>query len=164
MTNHLLLTLILLSAASPSTSQEKAAPKAPQPLSRAIFMQRIDNAFAAMDTNKDGFTDRAEIEAAENKAIAARKDNLLDQRTAAFRRLDKDKDGKLSLQEFNSDASAQQLPKANATPRITRLDTNKDGKISAAENRVPATARFNQLDTNKDNFLSVQEQQANRPR
>lgn len=164
MTNHLLLTLLLVSVASPSLPQENAAPRGPQPVSRAIYMQRIDNAFAAIDTNKDGFTDRAEIEAAENRAITARKNNILKQREETFRRLDKNKDGMLSLLEFNAEAAAQQLPKANATPRLTRLDTNKDGKISAAENRAPATARFNQLDANKDNILSAEEMRSGRRR
>jgi Ca2+-binding EF-hand superfamily protein len=163
-TNHLILTLLLVSAASPSMPQERPAPAGPQPVSRAVYMQRVDSVFAAVDTNKDGFTDRAEIEAVETKAIAARRANIIKQREATFRRLDKNGNGSLSLQEFNAEASAQQMPKANATPRLTRLDTNKDGKVSAAESRAPATSRFNQLDTNKDNILSVQEQQAGRRR
>ena len=160
MTHRLFCTLIIASTSVPALAQGATGTTAPQPIARSAFLQRIDNNFAAMDSNKDGFTDRAEIEAAESKALSARKANLVKQRENAFRQLDKDKNGSLSLQEFNSQAAAQQLPKANATPRLTRLDTNKDGKISAAENRASAAAQFDRLDTNKDGTLSPQEQRA----
>lgn len=158
MTNQLLLSLLLASMASPAMPQANTAPpKGPQPVSRTVFMSRIDSVFAAADTNKDGFTDRAEIEAAEAKVFAARKSNQLKQREAAFQQLDKDKNGSLSLQEFNS-AAAAQIAKPDATPTITRLDKNKDGKVSLAESRVPAEAQFARLDSNKDGVLSVEEQ------
>jgi len=157
-TNQLLLSLILVSMASPALPQANATPPAgPQPVSRTVFLSRADKLFTAADTNKDGFTDRAEIEAAEGKALAARKSNQLKQREAAFRQLDKDKNGSLSLQEFNGAAAAQN-PKPNATPVITRLDKNKDGKVSLAESRAPAEAQFARLDANKDGILSVEEQ------
>lgn len=163
MNHHLFWTLILVSSSAPALAQAASAPAASRPVTRAAFLQRIDSNFAAIDSNKDGFTDKAEIEAAETRAMANRKSSQIKQREAAFQRLDKDRNGSLSLQEFNSEASAQQVPKANAAPRLARLDTNKDGKISAAENRAPAVARFDRLDTNKDGTLSAQEQQA-RPR
>ena len=158
MTNHLLLTLILASAASPGLPRAGTAqPKGPQPVSRTVYMSRIDSGFTAIDTNKDGFTDRAEIEAAETKVLANRKSQQLKQREAAFNQLDKDKSGSLSLQEFNAAVAAQDA-KPNATQFITRLDTNKDGKVSMAENRAPAGTRFDRLDANKDGVLSVEEQ------
>jgi hypothetical protein len=157
-TNQLLMSLLLASMASPALPQANAAPpKGPQPVSRTVFVSRVDSVFAAADTNKDGFTDRAEIEAAETKALAARKSNQLKQREAAFRQLDKDKNGSLSLAEFNG-AIAAQNAKPDATATLTRLDTNKDGKISRAESRAPAEAQFARLDANKDGILSVEEQ------
>lgn len=158
MTNHLLLSLILASMASPALPQANAAPpKGPQPVSRTVFLSRFDSLFANADANKDGFTDRAEIEAAETKALAARKANQLKQREAAFRQLDKDKNGSLSLQEFNGAAPGQNA-KPNAAATLARLDTNKDGKVSLAESRAPGEAQFARLDTNKDGVLSVEEQ------
>lgn len=157
MTNQLLLTMILASMASPALPQANAQAKGPQPVSRTVYMSRIDGAFSAIDTNKDGFTDRAEIEAAETKVLANRKSQQLKQREEAFRQLDKDKNGSLSLQEFNS-ALAAQNAKPNVTAYVTRLDTNKDGKVSMAESRAPAAARFDKLDANKDGVLSVEEQ------
>jgi len=156
-TNQLLLTVLLVTAASPALPQAANAPKGPQPVSRTVYMSRVDKSFSEIDANKDAYADRAEIEAAEAKVIAARKEQALKQREAAFREMDKDKNGSLTLQEFNA-ATAAQLPKANATPMLNRLDTNKDGKVSIVENRAPYSARFDRLDTNKDGILSVEEQ------
>lgn len=165
MNNQLLLALFLAASASPGISQGgTATAKGPQPVSRAVYMSRIDSGFTSIDTNKDGFTDRAEIEAAETRLVNSRKAQQLKQREAAFRQLDKDKNGSLSLTEFNAAVTGQSA-KPNATPRLTRLDTNKDGRISMAENRAPAAAQFDRLDGNKDGVLSVEEQKkAPRPR
>lgn len=157
MTKHLLLSLLLASAASPALPQAATAPKGPQPISRTVYMSRVDSTFGAIDTNKDGYTDKSEIEAFEAKALAARKAQMLKQRETAFRQMDKDKNGTLSLAEFNA-AMAAQTPKPNAAPQIARLDTNKDGRVSMAESRGPAGAQFDRLDTNKDGILSVDEQ------
>ena len=163
--NRILLTALIAATAAPSlaaqtTQGARPAAQAPQPLTRAVYVQRIDSAFVAVDANKDGFTDRAEMEAAETKAIAARKAQFIRDREAAFRRLDADKNGALTLQEFNAIAAATPLPKANATPLLTRLDTNKDGKVSLAENRAPNLAQFDRADTNRDGTLSVEERRA----
>ena len=161
MNKQILLIAILASAAGPALAQGAAAPaRTPQPVPKAAYVQRIDAGFSAVDTNKDGFTDKAEIETAETKAMAARKAQLINQREAAFRQLDTNKDGSLTMTEFNAQLVAQPLPKANAAPMIARLDTNKDGKVSAAENRAPAIAQFDRADKNKDGTISVDEQKA----
>ena len=158
MNKQLLLAAIIATAAGPAFAQGAAPARTPQPVTKAAFLQRIDAGFSAVDTNKDGVTDRAEIEAAETKAMAARKTEVLKEREDAFHKLDANKDGSLSLQEFNGPTAAQSLPKANATPMLSRLDANKDGKVSLAENRAPAAAQFDRADTNKDGTLSVDEQ------
>ena len=160
MTNRLLLTAILVTAATPGLAQTAAAPTGPQPITKTAFMQRIDRDFVAVDANKDGFADRAELESAEAKAMAARKAGLLRSREGAFRQLDTNKDGNLTLAEFNAAVNAAPLPKADAAPVLNRFDTNKDGKVSLAENRAPAIAQFDRADTNKDGSLSVDEQRA----
>lgn len=162
LTKSLLLSVVLSAVASPSLAQEKAQASGPQPVSRAVYLSRVDGAFASIDLNKDGFADRAEIEAAENKLIAARKAEALKQREAAFRQMDKDKNGSLSQGEFLAALEAQPQPKADGTRMLSRLDTNKDGKLNAAENRAPLAARFDRLDTNKDGILSTEEQRARR--
>lgn len=161
MNRQLLLIAIFASAAGPALAQGAAKPaNTPQPLAKSTLVQRIDRGFATMDTNKDGFVDKAEIELSETKAIGTRRAQLINQREAAFKQLDTNKDGSLSLKEFNAQLVAQPLPKANAAPMLNRLDTNKDGKISAAENRAPGVAQFDRADTNKDGTLSVEEQKA----
>ena len=73
MNKQLLLIAILATAAGPALAQGAAAPtRTPQPVPKAAFVQRIDAGFAAVDTNKDGFTDKAEIETAETKVLGAR--------------------------------------------------------------------------------------------
>jgi Ca2+-binding EF-hand superfamily protein len=157
---QLLMIAVLASATGPAFAQAAKPAPAPQPVTKAAYVQRIDRTFSANDTNKDGFVDKSEIELAETKAIGTRRAQLINQREAAFRQLDTNKDGSLSLKEFNAQLVAQPLPKANAAPMLARLDTNKDGKISAAESRAPAVAQFDRADTNKDGTLSVDEQKA----
>ncbi len=159
MTHRLLLTAILTLAASPALAQTAPA-AAPQPIAKTAFMQRIDRDFVAADANKDGFADRAELESAETKIFAARKAAVLRNREGYFRQLDANKDGSLTLAEFNAQVSAAPIKKADATPALNRFDTNKDGKVSLAENRAPAIAQFDRADTNKDGTLSVDEQRA----
>lgn len=157
------LALILLMASAPVAplAAQTAAPAAsgPQPITRTAFMQKIDQVFVVADANKDGFADRAELESAQAKELNARKAFVLKQREAAFRQMDKDNNGQLTLQEFNAAIAAIPI-KADATPVLDRFDTNKDGKVSLAENRAPALAQFDRADTNKDGTLSVAEQKA----
>ena len=162
MTHHLLLTAFLSTAAVAASAQNTTAPaqQGPQPVSRAAYMQKVDSAFVTVDSNKDGFIDRAEIESAETKALTARKAALLRQRENAFRRMDTNKDGSLSLQEYNAPMVAVAIPKPNATPVLNQRDTNKDGKVSLAENRAPSMAQFDRADANKDGTLSAAEQRA----
>lgn len=160
MTTRFIFLALLASSAVPAAAQNARPANAPQPIARAAFLARADSAFVAVDANKDGFTDRAEIEAAETRGMAALKQRTIREREAAFRRLDVDKNGSLTLTEFNAVAVAQALPKPDAARFLNALDTNKDGKVSLAENRAPAAVRFDRADTNKDGTLSVAEQRA----
>ena len=159
MTYRLIIAASFSAAAVPALAQTAAAQ---QPISRAAYMQRVDANFVALDANKDGFTDRSELEAAQTRAFTQRKAQLLRQRETAFRSLDADKNGSLTLREFNAPTIAAPLPRPNAAPALARADTNKDGKVSLAENRAPAMAQFERADTNKDGSLSVAER--TRPR
>jgi hypothetical protein len=159
-THRLLLTVFLATAATAALAQNAAAPApGPQPLTRTTFMQKVDNSFVTVDSNKNGFMERAEIEAAEVKALTARKAALMRQREGIFRKLDTNKDNALSLAEFSAPIAAAPI-KADAAPILARLDTNKDGKVSLAENRAPAMVQFDRADTNKDGVMSPAEQRA----
>jgi len=125
--------LAALIVASPLAAQAPAAqaPQGPQPILRATVQSNIDAAFNSIDANKDGFTDRAEIIAAETKALNARKAAVLRDRETAFKALDADGNGQLTLAEFNAKVVAAPI-KSDPTPALNQLDTNKDGKISLA--------------------------------
>ena len=156
------LSLIALMASAtivPATAQNAPAANAPQPIPRTAFMQRIDSVFVAADANKDGFADRAELESVQVRELNARKAFVIKQREAAFKSLDKDNNGALSIAEFNAVVAAQPI-KTDTASVLGRFDTNKDGKVSLAENRAPALAQFDRADTNKDGSLSVAEQKA----
>ena len=160
-TNRSIIFALMASGlAAPAVAQTAPAAQQqqPQPLAKAAIIQQLDTAFTTVDANKDGFTDRTEIEAAETRALNARKAQVIQGRAAAFKQLDKDNNGQLSLAEFNAVVAAQAVPKANAGPFLQRFDTNKDGKVSKAEHRAPATAQFDRADANKDGTLSVAEQ------
>jgi hypothetical protein len=160
-THRFLLTAFLVTTAVSANAQNATAPVAPpaQPLSRTAYMQKIDSSFVTVDSNKDGFMDRTEIEAAETKILTAEKAGQIRKREAFFRSLDANKDGNLTLAEFNARLVSAPI-KANATPVLNRLDTNKDGKVSLAENRAPSMARFDRADANKDGTLSAAELKA----
>lgn len=160
MSTRLIFGLLLASApVAPLAAQAPAAAPTPQPIPRAAFMQRIDSVFVAADANKDGFADRAELEAVQVKEFNAQRAYILKQREALFRRLDKDNNGMLTLPEFNAPVVGAPV-KTDAPAVLGRFDTNKDGKVSLAENRAPAMSQFDRADTNKDGVLSVAEQKA----
>ncbi len=156
MTHRLFLTAFLTTVAGTATAQNASAP-ASQSITRTIYMQKLDESFVAVDANKDGFMDRAEIESAEVRGMTARKAALLKRQEGVFQKLDVNKDGSLSMQEFSAPVASAAIRKGNAAPVLGRLDTNKDGKISLAENRVPSMAQFDRADTNKDGSLSADE-------
>lgn len=156
------IAILALAASAPAfaqAQQQQQQQQAPQPIVKAQFVQRIDSGFNEVDTNKDGFSDRSEIIASETKVLNARKQMVITQREAAFKELDTNNNGSLTLAEFNAKVVAAPI-QADAAPVLAQLDKNKDGKVSKEENRAPAVASFDRLDTNKDGTLSVAEQQA----
>ena len=154
-----LIALMASATIAQASAQTAPAAQAAQPIPRTAFIQRIDSVFVAADANKDGFADRAELESVQVKEFNARKAYVLKQRETAFKSLDKDNNGSLSLAEFNAAVAAQTV-KTDTASVLGRYDTNKDGKVSLAENRAPTMAQFDRADTNKDGSLSVAEQKA----
>ena len=160
MSTRLAMILFFSSAPlAPLAAQAPPAAQAPQPIPRAAFMQRVDSVFVSADANKDGFADRAELEAVQVREFNAQRAYILKQREALFKRLDKDGNGVLTLAEFNAPVVNAPV-KTDIAPVLAKFDTNKDGKVSLAENRAPAMSQFDRADTNKDGILSVAEQKA----
>jgi Ca2+-binding EF-hand superfamily protein len=89
------------------------------------------------DTNKDGTVDRTEWNTGQQ---------------ARFKELDKNGDGKISLQEFSPDGTNDRREAA-----FKRLDTDKDGSVSQAEFMAQADRNFARCDTDKDGKITTAE-------
>lgn len=90
-----------------------------------------------------------------------------------FQEMDRNKDGKLSREEF--DREAVRVFKENdknqdgalsksefsqikgAQSKFEDLDTNKDGKVDLQELREAAIIKFNELDRKRDNYLTEED-------
>ncbi len=137
------------------TKPELKMANTPPAVSKPTFLTNMDRDFAAMDANKDKIVTKAEME----QYMAARVANQRTKRNAeSFARLDSDKNGALSPQEFA--ALAGPAPKINVEPLIAKTDANRDKQISDAEYRAGAIKEFDTRDTNKNGMLSVEEIQA----
>ena len=77
----------------------------------------------------------------------------------AFKRLDTNHDGKLTLEEFMATAPAVRTAETS-DQILRRLDANHDGKMSAEEWRSPELAKFNKVDANHDGIVTPAEIQA----
>lgn len=87
-------------------------------ISKAEFDAKRSGDFAAADTNKDGNVSQAELTAFHEKKAAERK---AEREKRMYERLDANKDGKVSRDEFEGGGMFE------------KMDKNKDGKISADE-------------------------------
>ena len=122
-----LLTALCLVAAAAGTVAAQTVPSQPggKTAGRISYFDRVD-------TNKDGFIDRAEYRAGLEK--------LFDYK-------DKNKDGVLSLDELKT-------RRGDPAKRLARFDTDKNGSISRAEFMANADQRFARCDKNGDGLLA----------
>jgi len=84
---------------------------------------RVEGEFTKLDTNHDGQLNKAEFMAAAPQAPTAKPTG-----TDALAQLDKNKDGKVSPDEYRAPMLA----------RFDAMDSNHDGTLSAAERQAAA--------------------------
>ena len=151
-------TLICAAAAmsvAPALAQAPKAPATSGSITRTNYIAQLNSAFAADDTNHDGYLSLSEVQAAQARELARAQAAARARLEAEFRRLDTNHDGQLSLQEFEAIATVH----SNVTPQqvLQQLDTNHDGKISPEEFKAPRLQRFDQADTNHDGVVTPAE-------
>lgn len=148
-------------AVVPASAQQRPRPTsapnvaAPVPVPRTAFIQTMDAEFANMDADKNKVVTRAEIEQFQRAAGAIR---ARDRARTLFARLDSDRNGRLSIAEFERLAAAPARP--NAAPTLAQADLNRDGRITLVEYRTAKLANFDRMDADKDGVVSVAELKA----
>ncbi len=110
-------------------------------LSEAEVLASAEKMFERRDSNKDGAIDTADARPGKGKwHHGKRAEHML-------KRLDADKDGKLSKDEML----------ARATRTFQRADADKNGEVTKAEMETAAAARFQKRDRNGDGFITADE-------
>ena len=169
-------------------------------MTRADVVNHVGKLFAKLDTNRDGYVTREEADSARDKMMhgmhagtmhgdiekrLAERGIHIGDRGAMFDRLDTNKDGSISRQEFTTaqpqireqrvivmrdgkGPMSQHGPGMNM--RMHRMggagfgghmfemaDANKDGRVSLAEAQSAALAHFDRADTNRDGRITPDE-------
>ena len=164
---------------------QPAAQPAAKVQARTAVQAQVAKQFARIDTNRDGFVTKAEVDA----IAATRGQKVAATRNpgAMFDRLDANRDGSITRAEF--DASRTQRQQRVATrdkdgdgrPDARRMgqgrrmgvlggrmfemaDANRDSRVSLQEATEAAIRRFDTVDANRDGQITPQERQQSRER
>lgn len=105
---------------------------APPPMKRDVVQKQLSDQFSTIDTNKDGFIDRAEIDAQRAAMKKKWEEKRTERLNAHFNALDSNKDGQISKAEFDAFHAA-------------RANRHSDGKKDDARdpNSQRATPKHN---------------------
>jgi Ca2+-binding EF-hand superfamily protein len=126
-----------------------------EPVPRAEYLATMDAQFSKMDSDANGWVTAAE--AAQKMSIDTRAQVMAANRQI-FQRLDTNKDGQLSAEEFAGLAAAP--PPADPSNFMQRVDLNRDGQVTLVEHRTVMLATFDQIDADKDGTVTPSEMQA----
>ena len=214
MTRNLLIAALATAAAVPLMAQATPGPvvhvapitspmrmkMSDKIITRAEVQAMVQAHFAQIDTNHDGFITKAEMEAAHanmnmgGHAMGERGmgergmgDHAMRDPNAAFDRLDTNKDGMISRDEFakGRELRIEQRVVINGDGKMPMgegmrmhgkggmggmgmmmggmmkmADANKDGRVSLQEATAAALQRFDRADTNHDGRLTPDERRA----
>lgn len=193
MKNYLgLATLILAGTAAvaqPAPPVAPARPMADGAMTRAESVAMVRNHFARIDADRDGSITTAEV-TARHGAMAGRAPGRMAARdpNVAFDRMDANRDGMISRQEFATvrqqriekrvERRTERSVEQDGKQRVMRVhrggggmgarmivmaDTNKDGRITLAEAEALALQHFDRMDSNRDGRVTREERRAARP-
>lgn len=144
-------------------------PHAMQPMTRAEMIQKVQDHFAKLDSNKDGFVTKAEMDAAQAAMRGKMADRMKQRESGMFDRMDANHDGSISRAEFDAAHTAMAarmgdkgmaMHAAMAGRMFGAADANKDGRVSLQEATGAAAAHFDRLDSNHDGTLTPDEMRA----
>ena len=128
----------------PGAATPKQGVAAARAVTRAEVTQKVQQHFAKLDADRDGFISKAEADAATQVRRAHMNQRMEKRGAAIFDRLDTNKDGMATQAEAAPFFASGQVDIANSGPGknksrrnwealAARHDTNKDGAISRAE-------------------------------
>jgi Ca2+-binding EF-hand superfamily protein len=184
---RLLVAGVLLTAATPLIAQPaQMAPRGmAQTVTRADVQAQVHTRFVKRDANRDGFLTEEEMMKRGGKMNMRRTGGQHATRdpNVAFDRLDTNRDGSISRDEFTRNRMAQMERRQVAGqrgPQINRgrgmrggvgmmggamlkmADVNRDGRVSLAEATSGALRHFDMMDSNRDGRLTPEERAAGR--
>jgi Ca2+-binding EF-hand superfamily protein len=209
MKKFLILTAGLLAGTAALAQTPPPAPVAPpapmahpmhdKVMTRAEVVQMVREHFGKIDADRNGAITTAELEQMRTKAVGEMKMQRFERRldrpgrdpNAAFDRLDANKDGSISREEFaqareerierrveRREKIKEGAPKDGKDVRrfvlrrhgggfggrmIVMADSNRDGQITLAEAETMALQHFDRLDANRDGQVTREERRAGRP-
>jgi Ca2+-binding EF-hand superfamily protein len=160
-----------LAASAPAPQQSQHQVKA---MTRAEMVQKVQERFARLDANKDGYVTKAEMESAQASMHQRMAGHMEQPASAMFDRMDANHDGSVTRTEFEAPHTAmadrmegkrmgmRSMHRAMDEHMFATADGNNDGRVSLQEATAAAAARFDRLDANHDGTITPDERRAAR--
>ena len=149
-----------------------AAPMMQMPETRDGVVAMVREHFTQMDSNRDGYVSRDEMQGMRGerraKRMAMRGTTPDGARGGAFERLDTNRDNMISREEFTSHRAMRGERAGKGGHRMAmrghgmmmrRADADNDGRVSLAEAQAAAVQHFDKVDLNHDGRITPEERQ-----
>ena len=172
----LLFSAAVVAALAPAIAYSAPAPKHEmKAMTRAEMVQKMQDHFAKLDANKDGFVTKDEAAAGRSAIHERMAEHMKDRASSMFDRMDADHDGNISRAEFDSAHAAMAdrmdgkrtaihsmrgMHEGMAEHMFAAADSNNDGRVSVQEATAAAAAHFDKIDANHDGTATPEEMRA----